>query len=83
MEHKPVIKKWDFPIFLYCCLNKQGIEGLFDMASSRCLIDLLLDADKHLVNKMPQTSVNQRFLVVSHCNKGKSVNSISKSMKTS
>ena len=38
MEHKAVIKKWDFPIFLYCCLNKQGIEGLFDMASSRCLI---------------------------------------------
>ena len=38
MEHKAVIKKWDFPIFLHCCLNKQGIEGLFGMASSRCSI---------------------------------------------
>ena len=38
MEHNVVIKKGDFPIFIYCCLNKQGIEGLFGMASSRCLI---------------------------------------------
>ena len=30
---------------------------------------------------MPQTSVNQRFLVVSHYNKGKPDNFISKSMK--
>ena len=30
---------------------------------------------------MPQITVNQRFLVVSHYNKGKSVNFISKSMK--
>ena len=32
----------------------------------------LIDADNHLVNKMPQTTVNQRFLVVSHDTKGKS-----------
>ena len=30
---------------------------------------------------MPQTTVKQRFLVISHYNKGKSVNFISKSMK--
>ena len=30
---------------------------------------------------MPQTSVNEQFLVASHYNKGKSVNFISKSMK--
>ena len=80
MEYKAVIKKWDFPIFLYCCLNKQCIERGFIW---HCLLSLfdLIDADNHLVNKMPQTSVNQRFLVVSHYNKGKSVNFISKSMK--